>query len=36
MRQSFAVFTNPNFQPDKKIYDGAASYIAKNVDKNKD
>ena len=37
MRQSFGVFTNPNYQPDKKVFDGAANYIAKNVvDKNKD
>ena len=37
MRQSFAIFTNPNYQPDKKIYDGAANWITKNViDKNKD
>ena len=35
MRQSFGVFTNPNYQPDKKVFDGAANYIAKNVvDKN--
>jgi hypothetical protein len=31
MRQSFAIFTNPNYQPDKKIYDGAKNYILKNV-----
>ena len=31
MRQSFSVFTNPNYQPDKKIYDGAVNWIAKNV-----
>jgi len=37
MRQSFAIFTNPNYQPDKKIYNGAANWITKNViDKNKD
>ena len=37
MRQSFAIFTNPNYQPDKKIYDGAVNWITKNVvDKNKD
>ena len=29
MRQSFSIFTNPNFQPDKKIYDGARSWIVK-------
>jgi len=23
MRQSFAIFTNPNYQPDKKVYEGA-------------
>jgi hypothetical protein len=37
MRQSFAIFTNPNFQPDKKIYDGAKNWIVNNVvTKNKD
>jgi hypothetical protein len=37
MRQSFGVFTNPNYQPDKKVFDGAANYIANNViGKNKD
>ena len=37
MRQSFAIFTNPNYQPDKKIYDGATKWIANNVvSKNKD
>jgi hypothetical protein len=37
MRQSFAVFTNPNYQPDQKIYDGAKNFILKNVvTKNKD
>ena len=37
MRQSFAIFTNPNFQPDKKIYDGAKNWIINNVvTKNKD
>ena len=37
MRQSFAIFTNPNYQPDQKIYDGAKNFILKNVvTKNKD
>jgi len=31
MRQSFSIFTNPNYQPDKKIYDGAVNWVAKNV-----
>ena len=31
MRQSFSIFTNPNYQPDKKIYDGAVNWISKNV-----
>ena len=31
MRQSFGIFTNPSYQPPKKIYDGAVQYIAKNV-----
>ena len=29
MRQSFAIFTNPNYQPDKKNRDGAVNYILK-------
>ena len=37
MRQSFSIFTNPNYQPDQKIYDGAKNFILKNVvEKNKD
>ena len=31
MRQSFSIFTNPNYQPDQKIYDGAKNFILKNV-----
>jgi len=37
MRQSFSIFTNPAYQPDKKVYDGAVNWIQKNVvEKNKD
>ena len=37
MRKSFAVFTNPEYVPDKKILDGAVDWINKNVvKKNKD
>jgi len=37
MRKSFAVFTNPEFTPDKKVLDGAIDWINKNVvKKNKD
>ena len=31
MRKSFAVFTNPEFAPDKKTLDGAIDYVVKNV-----
>ena len=31
MRKSFAVFTNPEFAPDKKTLDGAIDYVLKNV-----
>ena len=37
MRQSFAIFTNPSFQPKKEVYDGAVNWVQKNVvEKNKD
>ncbi len=37
MRQSFAIFTNPSYQPKKEVYDGAVNWIQKNVvEKNKD
>ena len=37
MRKSFAVFTNPEYAPDKKILDGAVDWVNKNiVKKNKD
>jgi hypothetical protein len=31
MRKSFAVFTNPEYAPDKKVLDGAIDYVLKNV-----
>ena len=37
MRKSFAVFSNPEYTPDKKVLDGAIDWINKNVvKKNKD
>jgi len=37
MRKSFAVFTNPEYTPDKKVLDGAIDWINNNVvKKNKD
>ncbi|BCV06263.1 MAG: hypothetical protein CM15mV129_300 [uncultured marine virus] len=37
MRKSFAVFTNPEYAPDKKVLDGAVDWVNKNiVKKNKD
>ena len=37
MRKSFAVFTNPEYMPDKKITQGATKWILENVvKKNKD
>ena len=37
MMQSFAIFTNPSYQPKKEVYDGAVNWIQKNVvEKNKD
>ena len=29
MRQSFAIFTNPSYQPKKEVYDGAVNWIQK-------
>ena len=37
MRKSFSVFTNPEYNPEKKVLDGAVNWINKNVvKKNKD
>ena len=35
--KSFATFTNPNYVPDEKAYNGAVDWVAKNlIKKNKD
>ena len=36
IRKSFAIFTNPTFNPDKKIYDGAVSYMSNLIKNNRD
>jgi hypothetical protein len=37
MRRSFSIFTNPAYQPDKKVRDGAVNWVLNNVIKaNKD
>ena len=37
MRKSFAIFTNPEYAPDKKVLDGAVDWVNNNiVKKNKD
>ena len=27
MRKSFAIFTDPTYKPDKKVFDGAVNYM---------
>ena len=36
MRKSFAVFTNPAYQPEKKIFDGAVKYMENVIKNNRD
>ena len=36
MRKSFAVFTNPSYQPEKKIFDGGVDYMTNLIKKNRD
>ena len=31
MRRSFSIFTNPAYQPDKKIKDNATNWVLNNV-----
>ena len=36
MRKSFAVFTNPSFQPEKEVFDGGVKYMTNLIKKNRD
>jgi len=36
MRKSFAVFTNPSYQPEKEVFDGAVNYMINIIKKNRD
>jgi len=36
MRKSFAVFTNPSYQPEKEVFEGGVNYMINLVKKNRD
>ena len=36
MRKSFAVFTNPSYQPEKEVFDGGVKYMTNLIKKNRD
>ena len=36
MRKSFAIFTDPTYKPDKKIFDGAVQYMSNLIKNNRD
>ena len=36
MRKSFAIFTDPTYKPDKKVFDGAVNYMVNLIKNNRD